>query len=125
MNSRTRILLAAVLAALVSPLIAEAAREARLTIAFVSESGAPVGDASVLVTTPNLGSNKKTLKTDARGHATLVLIDSDWKYVVRGEKAGFTPSQTEIQVPAGAVRTVSLTLHPPAEAAAEAANPDD
>jgi TolA-binding protein len=102
-----------------------AGREARLTVSFVNENGAPVNDASVLVTTPNLGSYKKAMRTDASGRINLVLIDADWKYVVRGEKAGFVPSQMEVQVTPGAVRNVSLTLRPPADASAEAAGTED
>lgn len=125
MNSGKRARLAALVAALALPGIAQAGREARLTVAFVSEAGAPIGDAAVLVTTPNLGSYKKMMKSDASGRVNLVLIDADWKYVVRGEKSGFIPSQTEIQVPPGAVRTVSITLHPPLEASAESPSAED
>jgi TolA-binding protein len=102
-----------------------AGREARLTVSFVNETGAPVNDATVFVTTPNLGSYKKALRTDASGRVNLVLIDADWKYVVRGEKVGFVPSQTEVQVAPGAVRNLSLTFHPPAEASAEAPGAED
>jgi Uncharacterized protein conserved in bacteria len=125
MNRPKRSVLSAAVLAWIWPALAFAGREARLTISFVSESGAPVGDASVFVTTPNLGSYRKTLKTGPSGRVNLVLIDADWKYVVRGEKTGFAPSQTEIQVPPGAVRTVSLTLHPPPDASAESPSPDE
>src|ERR1700693_360421 len=125
MKPRIRNPLAALFFFLASAAAALAGREARLTVSFVSESGAPVGDASVLVTTPNLGSYKKALRTDSSGRVNLVLIDGDWKYVVRGEKAGFMPSQMEVQVPPGGVRTVSVTFHPPMEASAEAPSPDE
>jgi tetratricopeptide (TPR) repeat protein len=117
--------IAALGAALALPAAGQAGREARLTVTLVTESGAPVGDASVLVTTPNLGSYRKNLKTDAGGRVNLVLIDADWRYVVRGDKSGFIPSQMEVQVPPGGVRTISLTLHPPLEAAAEAPGAED
>jgi tetratricopeptide (TPR) repeat protein len=125
MNSGKRVRLAAVVAAVALPMIAQAGREARLTVSLMSENGAPVGDASVLVTTPNLGSYRKALKTDASGRVNLVLIDANWKYVIRGDKSGFIPSQTEVQVPAGSVRTISLTLHPPLEASAQTPSPED
>ncbi|MGH9441225.1 MAG: tetratricopeptide repeat protein [Thermoanaerobaculia bacterium] len=121
----TRAVLAAILFSLAIPAAAQAGREARLTVELVGENGAPVGNASVLVTTPSLSSYRKALKTDSGGRVNIVLIDGDWKYVVRGEKSGFMPSQTELQVPAGGSRTVSLTLHPPASAAGEAPAGDD
>lgn len=125
MSSGKSVRLAAFAAALAVAAAARAGREARVTIALVSETGTPVPEALVSVTTPNLGSYRKTLRTDASGRVNLVLIDPDWKYVVRSEKAGFIPSQTEIQVAPGAVRTVSLTMHPPVDAAAEGAATED
>ncbi len=117
--------LSAILLFVLVPGASFAGREARLTVSFVNENGAPVHDASVLVTTPNLGSYKKALRTDSSGRINLVLIDADWKYVVRGEKAGFVPSQMEVQVPAGGFRNVSVTLHPPVEASADASGGED
>ena len=125
MNSGKLARISALAAVLALPVAAQAGREARLTVALVGENGTPVGAASVVVTTPNLGSYRKTLKTDAGGRVNLVLIDADWRYVVRGDKSGFVPSQMEVQVPPGGMRTISLTLHPPVEASAESASPDD
>lgn len=102
-----------------------AGREARLTVSFVNESGAPVSDAAVVVTTPNLGSYKKDLRTDSSGRVSLVLIDGDWKYIVHAEKAGLLPGQMEVQVPPGSIRNVAVTLHASADAKADGANPDD
>jgi tetratricopeptide (TPR) repeat protein len=125
MNSGEFARVSVLAAVLALPAIALAGREARLTVALVSENGAPVGDASVLVTTPNLGSYRKALKTDAGGRVNLVLIDADWRYIVRCDKTGFVPSQTEVQVPPGGLRTVSLTLHPPVDASADSASAED
>src|SRR5258708_37492582 len=101
MKDRARTPLAALFVFFASSFAAFAGREARLTVSFVNESGAPIVDASVLVTTRNLGSYKKALRTDGSGRVNLVLIDADWKYVVRGEKAGLAPSQMKVQVPPG------------------------
>ncbi len=126
MNSGKQLARISALAAVLAlPAAAQAGREGRLTVALVGENGAPVGDASVVVTTPNFGSYRKILKTDASGRVNLVLIDADWRYVVRGDKSGFVPSQMEVQVPPGGMRTISLTLHPPVEGSAESASPDD
>lgn len=111
--------------ALLAPALAWAGREARITVQIMSEGGDPLEGAAVAITTPSMAKFHQGFRTDARGKFAAVLIDADWTYYLRTEKSGFVPSQTEVKVPVGATRTISITLHPPTDAAAPAPPSDE
>jgi tetratricopeptide (TPR) repeat protein len=106
--------------ALLVPGAARADREARITVQIVSEGGEPLEGAAVAITTPSMAKFHQVFRTDTRGKFATVLIDAEWTYYVRVEKSGFVPSQTEVKVPVGSSRNISITLHPPLEGAATA-----
>ena len=106
--------------ALFAPAAARAGREARITVQIVNENGDPIEGASVAITTPSMAKFHQGFRTDSHGKFATVLIDAEWTYAVRAEKSGFSPSQSEIKVPVGSTRTISITLHPPADAAGAA-----
>jgi TolA-binding protein len=108
---------AAGLASVMAASIAAGAREARLTAKVVSEAGAPIPEAAITITTPSMRHYRVRLKTDAGGSFAAVLIDADWRYTIRAEKAGYAPTVTQVKVPAGATQELSLTLYPPVGAA--------
>jgi tetratricopeptide (TPR) repeat protein len=110
-------------AALAAP--AFAAREARVAGLVVTESGAPIAGAAITITTPNVASYRLQMTTDRRGRFSAVLIDADWSYAIRAEKAGLTPSLTQVKLPPGANQDLSLTLHPPTSGSAPAASAND
>ena len=84
-----------------APGIARAGREARITVQIVSENGDPLEGAAVAITTPSMAKFHQGFRTDARGKFATVLIDAEWTYLLRAEKSGFLPSQTEVKVQIG------------------------
>jgi Tfp pilus assembly protein PilF len=91
--------LAAALGALLSAGFLQAGAQCRLLGTVTDSSGAPLDGATIVVTTPNLGTFKMTVKTDAKGKYSIVLNDCTMPYHVSFEKDGYATAGEDKKIP--------------------------
>ena len=118
---RNTIRIAAALAAFLGAGYLYAGAQCRLLGVVTDSEGKPVEGVNITVTTPNLGSFKLSVKTDAKGSYGTLLNDCTMPYRIRFEKEGFVPHNEDKKIPIGDMGKVDVQLTKGSEAAAKAA----
>ncbi|MEX0878210.1 MAG: tetratricopeptide repeat protein [Thermoanaerobaculia bacterium] len=118
---RTKIRIAAALAAFLTAGFLHAGAQCRLLGVVTDSAGAPVEGVSVLVTTPSLTTFKLAVKTDGKGSYGTLLNDCTMPYHVRFEKEGYAPYDVDKKIPIGDMGKIDTQLMKISEAAAKAA----
>lgn len=118
---RTKIRIAAALAAFLTAGFLHAGAQCRLLGVVTDSAGAPVEGVSVLVTTPSLTTFKLAVKTDGKGSYGTLLNDCTMPYHVRFEKEGYAPYDVDKKIPIGDMGKIDTQLMKTSEAAAKAA----
>lgn len=112
--------LAALTAVGLAATLAEAGPQARLRGKVVDGTGAPVANATVVITTQESESFRKVVEVASDGTFTAVLLDATRPYVFHVEAPGYLPHEEPFKVPAGSTENeFTLTLTPVEKAGAK------
>lgn len=98
-----------------------AGAQCRATGFVTDSSGAPLGDVTIVVTTPNLTSFNLEIKTDAKGTYANILQDCTMPYHFKFSKDGYLPFETDKKIPVGEIASINAKLTSKTEAQAKAA----
>ncbi len=99
----------------------QAGAQCRISGVVTDTTGAPVPEATVTVTTPNLTTFNLTVKTDAKGKYGNLLPDCTMPYHFKFEKDGYLSYEMDKKIPIGEIATIDAKLTSKTEAQAKAA----
>jgi len=115
------ILAAAVLTALTTVGLLQAASQARINGIITDPEGKPIEGAAVTITTPSLTNFKLTFKTDRGGKFGTILNDATLPYHVKIEKEGFLTFEVDEKIAIGDSFLLQTKLVPVSAAGAKPA----
>ena len=118
---KTTMSMTAGLAALLAAGYLYAGAQCRITGTVTDAAGAPMPDATITVTTPNLTTFKLVIKTDAKGRYGSLLPDCTMPYHFKFEKDGYAAFDLDKKIPIGSIEAVDAKLTSKTEAQAKAA----
>jgi Tfp pilus assembly protein PilF len=113
---KNTIRVAAALAAFSTAGILHAGAQCRLLGTVTDSAGAPIDGASVIVTTPNIGTFKLTFKTDSKGKYGTILADCTMPYHLSFEKEGYVTKGLDQKIAVGDVGSFDVRLMKTSEA---------
>ena len=116
MKSTLRVLSA--LMFLAAATAAYAGTQGRVSGKVTDSAGNPIEGVTVTVTTPQIRNFKLTVKTDKNGQYGLIVNDATIKYMIRFEKEGYAPTESEKKFSTVEVTTVDQKLLKPSEGGA-------
>jgi Tfp pilus assembly protein PilF len=103
--------------------VALAGTQGRVSGKVTDSAGNPIEGVTVTVTTPSIRNFKLSVKTDKQGQYGLIVNDATIKYMVRFEKEGYAPVESEKKFSTVEVTTVDQKLLKPSEGGVAAGRP--
>ena len=112
---KTTLRLFSALTILLAAAALRAGTQGRVSGRVTDSAGNPIEGVTVTVTTPSIRNFKLTVKTDKQGQYGLIVNDATIKYMVRFEKEGYAPAESEKKFSTVEVTTVDQKLLKPSE----------
>lgn len=97
-----------------------AGAQCRVSGVVTDASGAPVPDASITITTPQLTTYNVTVKTDAKGRWGNLIPDCTMPYHFKFDKEGYVAYELDKKIPIGDIATIDARLTTKSEAQVKA-----
>ena len=108
------------LGALFAAAYLHAGAQCRVSGVVTDATGAPVADAAITITTPQLTTYNVTVKSDAKGKYGTLIPDCTMPYHFKFDKEGFVAYEVDKKIPIGDIATIDAKLTSKTEAQAKA-----